>query len=92
MKFNPIKKEIYSDNGQLIKKLNCPYKIKWENLELTNTGARRCENCDHMILDTELLNENEIIKLVKDNPYTCLKIGLNQQNVKIISNGILEQK
>ena len=46
MRFDPIKKEVYSDQGEFIKKMNCPYKLNWVSLEATNTASRKCSNCD----------------------------------------------
>ena len=92
MKFNPLTKEIYSDNDQFIKKMNCLYKINWDNLEHINSTMRKCENCNHLIVDTEFFSDEYIISMVKDEPDTCLKIDLNQKNIKIVTNGVREQK
>ncbi|MFK7031907.1 hypothetical protein [Flavobacterium oreochromis] len=92
MKFNPLTKEIYTDNDEFVKTMNCPYKMNWDNLEITNSTMRKCTNCNHLIVDTKVFSDDEILKMVKKNPTTCLKIDLNQQNVKIITNGIFEQK
>ena len=92
MKFNPLTKEIYTDKGEFVKTMNCPYKMRWDNLETTNSTMRKCANCDHLIVDTEVLTDDELLKMVRQNPSTCLKIDLNQQNIKIVTNGILEQK
>jgi hypothetical protein len=92
MKFNPLTKEIYTDNDQFIKKMNCPFKINWDNLEHANSTMRKCENCNHLIVDTEFISDQDILGMVKDKPDTCLKIDLNQKNLKIITNGVLEQK
>jgi hypothetical protein len=72
--------------------MNCPYKMSWDNLEATNSALRKCANCDHLIVDTEVLTDDDLLKIVRQNPDTCLKIDLNQHNIKIISNGILGQK
>jgi len=92
MKFDPTKKEVYTDNDVFIKRMNCPYKMNWDKLERTNSTFRKCSNCDHLIVDTEFLSDNQLLNMVKQNPDTCLKIDLNQQNIKIVSNGILGQK
>jgi hypothetical protein len=92
MKFDPITKNIYTDNDDFIKKLNCPYKISWDNLENVNTTMRKCANCDHLIVDTETLLDSDLLKMVGENPEVCLKIDLNQHNLKIVSNANLEQK
>jgi hypothetical protein len=92
MRFDPITKEVYSNNGEFIKKMHCPYKINWDNLEATSATSRKCWNCDHHIIDTQYKSDDELLHLVNQNPDTCLKLDLNQHNLQIISNGILEQK
>ena len=92
MKFDPITKEIYTDKDEFVKTMNCPYKVTWDKLENTNSIFRKCENCNHFIVDTENLTDDDLLKMVIQNPDTCLKIDLNQNNLKIISNGILGQK
>ena len=92
MMFDPITKDIYTDKGEFVKRMNCPYRLSWDNLEATNSTMRRCSNCDHLIVDTEVLTDDDLLKMVRRNPDTCLKIDLNQLNLKIVSNGILEQK
>jgi len=92
MKFDPITKDIYTDKNEFVKTMNCPYKMNWDKLERTNSTFRKCSNCDHLIVDTEIVTDDDLLKMVRQNPNTCLKIDLNQQNIKIVSNGILGQK
>lgn len=92
MKFDPLTKKVYSDKDEFVKTMNCPYKMSWDQLEVTNSSFRKCSSCDHLIVDTEGLSDDQLLKIVRQNPETCLKIDLNQQNVKIISNGFWTQK
>jgi hypothetical protein len=92
MKFDPITKDVFTDQGEFIKQLNCPYKMNWETLEGTNPEIRKCSNCDHFIINTEHLGDSELLNVVKQNPEVCLKIDLNQDNVKLTSNGVFGQK
>ncbi len=92
MKFDPITKEIYTDKNEFVKRMNCPYKMNWDNLEDTNSTFRKCANCDHLIVDTEFITDDGLLSMVRHNPNTCLKIDLNQHNIKIVSNGVLGQK
>lgn len=92
MKFNPITKDVFTDQGKFIKQLNCPYKMNWETLEGTNPDRRKCSNCDHFIINTKHLEDVVLLKMVKQNPKVCLKIDLNQDNVKLTSNGAFGQK
>lgn len=92
MKFNPITKEVYTDNGEYVKKMNCPYKMTWEKLETINSTMRKCVNCDHLIVDTAYLTDDNLLDIIQNNPQTCLKIDLNQQNIQIILNGRIKQQ
>ena len=92
MKFDPITKEIYTDKNEFVKRMNCPVKMNWDNLEETNSTSRKCANCEQLIVDTKFLSDDEFLNVMIENPDTCLKIDLNQHNVKLISNGFLRQK
>jgi hypothetical protein len=92
MIFDPITRTIYTDNGELIKKMNCPYKVHWDNLEINNSKVRMCNKCDREIINTEYISDDELLDMIKNNPDTCLKIDLNQNNIKIINNVFFEQK
>ena len=87
MKFDPLTKNIYTDNDEFVKTMNCPYKMSWDNLEATNSTMRKCSICDHLIIDTEYISDDDLLNLVAENPDTCLKIDLHQHNIKIITNG-----
>lgn len=92
MKFNPLTKEIYTEEGVFVKTMKCPYKMSWENLEASNSNMRKCAACDHLIVDTEFFTDDELLKMVRQNHATCLKIDLNQHNIKIVTNGVLGRK
>jgi hypothetical protein len=92
MKFDPLTKDVYTDKDEFLKTINCPYKMTWDKLEAINSTSRKCANCDYLIVDTEVLTDDDLLKIVRQNPDTCLKIDLNQHNIKILSNGILGQK
>lgn len=93
MKFNPITKEIFTENGEFIKRMNCPFKINWNDLEeVNNSILRKCPSCKQTIVDTEYLSDDRLLNMVRQNPETCLKIDLNQQNVTLISDGILGER
>jgi hypothetical protein len=94
MKFNPITKELFTNNNEFVKKLSCPYKINWGELKETtdNLKSRNCSNCNHKIIDTTYFSDNELLKMVTQNPDTCFKIDLDQYNLNLIPNGIDKQK
>ncbi|MCF8324029.1 MAG: hypothetical protein K9I84_03645 [Leadbetterella sp.] len=36
MKFNPLTKEVYTDQDEFIKKMDCPLEMNWANLTIGN--------------------------------------------------------
>jgi len=92
MKFDPLTKEIFTDTGEFVKAMHCPYKMRWEDLEPENSQKRKCSTCDRFILDTKDLTDETLMKIVSQNADTCLKIDLNQKNIKVISSAIRRQK
>ncbi|NGX85394.1 hypothetical protein [Aequorivita sp. KMM 9714] len=70
MKFDPITKDVYTDKGEFVKTLNCPYKMSWDKLEVINSSSRKCVNCDHLIIDTENLTDHNLLDIIKQNPQT----------------------
>ena len=92
MKFNPITKEIFSNQDEFIKKIDCPFKMSWENLKPTNSSNRKCSICDQVIIDTKQLSDENMIELIKKDDNICFKIDINQNNLTITTNGFSEQK
>ena len=87
MKFNPITKTLFTNEGILIKKLHCPYGVKWDDLSTQQeTSNRYCNICEKNIIDTDNLSDNAVINIVKSNPEVCLKISMDNQNIRIINH------
>ncbi len=86
MKINLMTKEIYTDDGTFIKKLECPYKMKWSEMQKldNNTKARKCLTCSDSVIDTAFFSDEELLEMVARNPKLCVKIDLNQPNVEIL--------
>ena len=86
MKINIDSKELFTDMGQFIKKLDCPYKMQWENLKpnANDNRTRQCNTCDHAIIETAFCTDEELLQMVKSNKDSCFKINLNQDNLKIM--------
>ena len=92
MKFNPITKEVFTDNNEFIKKMHCPCGMTWSDLEpIDKSSSKKCSTCNQSIIDTEFLTDTEVLSLVIKHPQTCLKIDLNQKNIRLLAHGILEQ-
>jgi hypothetical protein len=83
LKFNPLTKEVFTDKDEFIKKLDCPFKMKWDDLKDTDSTFRKCSNCDRLIVDTKILSDDQLLETIKQGPHTCFKIDLNQHNVTL---------
>lgn len=83
MKINTKTKELFTDSGVFIKKLNCKYNVK--KSKLTNTSnpltVGGCSHCERGIYKTDNLTDQQILQLVQKEPKTCLYIDLTQNNV-----------
>ena len=84
MKINPSTKEIFTATGTFVKRLYCPIHVKWKAMKKIGDGSRICIECNKTIQDTASFNDTDLIKLIKNDPQACLKVNLNQDNVKII--------
>ncbi len=85
MKFNPLNSTLYTNDGKLIKKMFCPYSsLKWDDLSSINkTMDRFCSICENNVVETKDKSEAELLRLMDNNPETCLKIDFNQDNIRI---------
>jgi hypothetical protein len=83
MQFDPIQQNLYSSQGILLKKLHCPLHKSWDQLQTQNGAHRLCTSCQHTVHDTAVLTEAELIQLLEKEPTACLKINLNQDNLRI---------
>ena len=86
MKFNPITKTLYTNDNKLIKKMHCPYpSLTWNDLSSTDGSMDRfCDICEHNVVETRDYAGEALLKLLKKDPNTCLKIDFNQENVRIV--------
>jgi hypothetical protein len=84
MKFNPVSQSLFTDEGRLIKRLHCPFKLDWSKLRPTDDPAgRSCSVCQHAVTDTAQRTEAELLALLAANPEACLKVDLNQDNLTL---------
>ena len=84
MIYTPATKQLFTDDGTLIKKLSCPRSVKWADLPTIEGSAfRNCSICQKFIFDTENFTDRQIVDLVRGNPTVCLKIDPQQDNIKV---------
>ena len=86
MKYNPLTKTLYSDNGKLIKKMHCPYpSLQWSDLSsIDGSMDRFCSICESDVIETKDFTDESLLQLLQDNPDTCLKIDFDQKNLRIV--------
>ena len=93
MRINPLTKEVYTNQGEFIKKMDCPFEMDWDNLTIGNKPqSRNCAQCNQSIIDTAYLSDEELLNTLKENPHTCLKIDLQQANIQLSTNGRIQQR
>jgi hypothetical protein len=84
MKFNPHTNQLFTDDGHLIKRLHCPFRLDWSKLGPTDDpSARNCHICQHAVTDTAQRTEDELLALMSANPKACLKVDLSQDNLTL---------
>lgn len=90
MKFNPTTQELFTNRKQLIKILACSFDLDWNTFdaESGSENSRSCSLCSHSVLDTASVDGATLLKIVAENPNICLKLNLDQHNIKIINNGV----
>lgn len=87
MRFNPLTRNLYTDDGRLIKKLQCTYGRRWEELLQTGqTMVRYCDICDRDITNTKNMADEDVMRLVSHDPAICLRVSIDQSNVRVVSD------
>lgn len=84
MKFNPISNNLYTNEGEFLKKLYCPYDISLDELKEVDKVNKLCTKCNHTVLDSAFMQEDELKLILKQNKKICLKLDFKQENVDII--------
>ena len=93
MKFNPLTRRLYTDDKVLLKQLHCPYRISWDSLQATGEeGVRLCEACERKITDTAGLRDEEVLSILERDPEACLRVSLNQDNLRVIHSDEQRQR
>ncbi len=84
MKYNPHTHRLFTDDGRLIKRLHCPFRLDWSKLGPTDDpAARRCDICQHAVTDTAQRSEDKLLALMAGNPRACLQVDLSQDNLTL---------
>ena len=86
MKFNPLTNTLYTDANKIIKKMHCPHpSLKWGDLSSMDGSLDRfCDICEHNVVETKEYTDEALLKLLQQDPTTCLKLDFNQKNIRIV--------
>ena len=85
MKFDPVSKRLYTDDCQLIKKLECRFPVRWEEMPPTDKpGVRWCGICEDKVTDTAGFSDEEVADMVQQNSSACIKVSPAQGNITVV--------
>ena len=89
MKFNPNTNRLYTDDNVLIKRLHCPYRLRWSGLAPTDDASLRlCTVCERKIADTAVLTDDVVLSIATRDPSACFRVSLNQDNVRVVHQDV----
>jgi hypothetical protein len=84
MQFNPVTQALTTDAGELIKVLHCPVKLPKVMLPQPNSPHYLCSSCEHRVLNTATMTEEEVVAAVQEDPHTCLRVTAFQDNLTVL--------
>lgn len=84
MKYNIEEKILYADNGDAIKRLECPHNKRWDNLTPSADSRlkRRCNECHKDVVDINTFSEEQVQSIVDVNPDVCFYISDDSPNIQ----------
>jgi len=88
MKFNPNTKQLFTNEGDLLKRLHCPHGVKWNDLHHSDAIKKYCHFCGKNIIDTQNLDDDAVIAIVIQDEGVCLKLDLNDPAIRIINHNV----
>lgn len=87
MKYHPQTRRLFTDDGRLIKRLQCSRNPSWKAMGPGDRPeARRCALCNLDVLDTAKFSDAELLAIVEAQPSTCLAISANQDNITLTTS------
>lgn len=89
MKVKLKTKELFTDEGRLIKKLDCKYNVTKQDLVdfKDRSMIGHCPHCWKGIIKTENLSDSDMVNEVNRNPDICFFVDLKQKNITHIDRG-----
>lgn len=75
-------KELFTNDGRLIKKMYCPLAAEWDKLESNGSDTSRvCSSCVKKVYDTERISEETLFKMAQEDNSLCVKIDMDSDNI-----------
>jgi len=74
MKYNLASRSLYTDQGQLLKVLACPFVAQELKLQRTGPAKVNCRQCDRSVLMVHYYSEQDLQALLQKEPETCLLV------------------
>lgn len=68
-------KKIYSDKGDFLKTIGCPKKVSYSALIRNTAKNMRCCRCNKNVIDTDKIDEEELVNILTKDKDTCLVIN-----------------
>ena len=87
MKIDPSDDSLYTDSGEFLKTLHCPFSKRWELMKPDNPGVRTCDTCSRRVHDTSPMTDAELIALLHHDPEACLMVSPLQKNCTVVPIG-----
>jgi hypothetical protein len=81
-----VNNKIFTDEGQYLKSLDCPYKYNELSINGLHTNAPDCVNCNKTIVNTDFVTENQLMALIDADNDICLLINQCNPMFKIEIN------
>jgi hypothetical protein len=88
MKFNPNTRQLFTNEGVLIKRLHCPRGVKWRELRHSDSIQKYCYFCEKNIIDIQNFDDEAVLAIAMQDTSVCLKLDLNDSNIRIINHNV----
>jgi len=69
------KENLLLHDGKPIKQIHCPKQVALDSLVPRQDSHFDCNQCEHVILNTDVMTERQIIEAVTEDPSVCLRIN-----------------
>jgi len=86
MKYLASEGKLLTDDGRMIKELDCPLNKEWDNLTKLNErdSLRRCGACSRNVLDISSLCEEQVVAIVGYDPQVCVHVRSDSEYIEWI--------